>query len=254
MDDLLKDINVPDKEPKSVQKTPNTEQDSYGKDSQDIKMGVAGDDPFTKHIIQDVDWTDIPISYKWNSFGLRGPEPDLTADTRILFAGGSTTLGVGVPVENTYPYIVANKLNASYVNLSDVDSLEELVDLLPHAKQFEPHIVVISDTRFVQYYAWALSDIYRSKEIERKASYKNIFKKSDERYIKTFDGYIKSLFPESKIIFARCVRRAFLNIPELHHMQDVRFEKEHVVDLARDNKHPGPKSHELFAEEILKCI
>lgn len=254
MDDLLKDINIPNKTPKDIQKEPNTEQDYYGKDNKDIKMGVSGDDPFTKHVIQDVDWNKIPVSYKWNSFGLRGPEPDTTADTRILFAGGSTTLGVGVPVENTYPYIVADRLNASYVNLSDVDSLEELVDLLPHTQKFNPHIVIISDTRFIQFYGWALADIYRSKQVERKASYKHIFKKSDERYIKTFDGYIKNMFPESKIILARCVRRAFASIPQLNNMQDVQFKKTHVVDLARDNKHPGPKSHELFAEEILKCL
>jgi hypothetical protein len=254
-DDLLKDISIPDKDPKSVFKAPNTEDSTYQKDNGVIeRMGRKGFDLFTIHVRQERDWTKTPFTYKWNSLGLRGPEPDYDATTKILFAGGSTALGCGVPLEDSYPYLIAKSLNASYINLSDTDSIDELVELLPQFTDFNPNYVIIGDTRFIQFYNWALADIYRAKHFESTMSHKRIFRKSDERFLMSFDGFVKSLFPNSKLYFARCVRRAFAEIPPLTYMKDITFEKELVVDLARDNKHPGTESHKNFAERVLNCL
>ena len=60
-------------------------------------------------------WIDTEITYKFNSFAFRCEE--FTNDPSILFLGCSHTVGVGLPVEHTWPTIVANKLNLKCYNL-----------------------------------------------------------------------------------------------------------------------------------------
>ena len=60
-------------------------------------------------------WIDTEITYKFNSFAFRCEE--FTNDPSILFLGCSHTVGVGLPVDHTWPTIVANKLNLKCYNL-----------------------------------------------------------------------------------------------------------------------------------------
>ena len=54
-------------------------------------------------------WINQEITYKFNSFAFRCNE--FTSDPSILFLGCSHTVGVGLPIEHTWPTIVANNLN-----------------------------------------------------------------------------------------------------------------------------------------------
>lgn len=251
----LENISV-EKDPKRLFKDPNTVDLHYGKDVEDaFKLGEPGKDVFTSEIVQDFDWSTTDITYKWNSLGLRGPEPNYNANTRILFAGGSLSLGVGVPLEKTFPYVLSEKLNASYINLSDADTITDLIDPLKKFKDFDPTVVVINDTRFIQQYGWALIDIYKVRNIEGSNLYKTIFADCDRTFLMMFECYLKMLFPNALLVLATCDRRSFKRkFPDLEHFVKVPFFRNEVVDLARDNAHPGPLSHAAFAEKIYQSI
>lgn len=252
------DSHQREKHRKKIFNTPNTIDLWHGKDDLARSkpwVGGRGRDIFTSHIIQK-DVTRDDIKYIWNSIGLRGPDPDYNAKTKILFGGGSLSLGSGVNVEESFPYIVSKKLNASYINLSAADCLTDLTDLLIEYKSFEPHYVILNDTRFLQNYGWGLREMYKVRKLEAEPGYQKYFTQSDIDCLKLFDYFLKGLFPKAKLILAFCERRAWKSIvPKFHNILKIPFEaKETVVDLARDGNHPGPKSHKLMAEKILKGI
>lgn len=59
------------------------------------------------------------ITYNRNSLGHRSIEPNnLNLDNYILFTGCSHTEGIGLELEKTYSYIVANELGCDYYNLA----------------------------------------------------------------------------------------------------------------------------------------
>ena len=243
---------------KKVFNTPNTVDLWHGKD--DVArskpwVGGRGRDIFTAHITQ-TDNIRQDIRYAWNSIGLRGPNPDYNAKTKILFGGGSLSLGSGVNVEESFPYIISQKLNASYINLSAADCFTDLAELLIEYKSFEPTYVILNDTRFIQNYGWGLREMYKIRKLEAEPGYKKYFTQSDVDCLKLFDYFLKGLFPNAKLILAYCERRAWKSIvPEFDNIQKIPLEaKETVVDLARDGNHPGPESHKLMASKILKGI
>jgi hypothetical protein len=61
-------------------------------------------------------WLDKKITYKFNSLGFRSDE--FTNDPTAMFLGCSNTMGVGLPVEETWANIVAKTLNLNYANLA----------------------------------------------------------------------------------------------------------------------------------------
>lgn len=251
---ILESVRI--KEAKSLFKSPNTCDYFYGKDNKEsFTLGKTGKDVFTSHLVQNTDWSKISVEYNWNGLGLRGPEPNYSSNKKILFAGGSLCLGTGVPLDKSFPYLVSSMLDASYINLSDVDTLSDLIDPLKKFKDFNPDIVVINDTRFIQMYGWALIDIYKVKHVEYKDVYKNIFQECDINFLLLFESYLKTLFPRATLILAYCVRRAFnVQMPPFEYLKLVRLEKKDVVDIARDGAHPGIRSHQTFAEKIYTSI
>lgn len=252
------DAHQREKHRKKIFNTPNTTDLWHGKDDVARSKPVAGGngrDIFTSHIMQS-DVTRNDIKYIWNNIGLRGPNPDYNAKTKIIFGGGSLSLGSGVNVEESFPYIVSKKLNASYINLSAADCFTDLTELLIEYKSFEPNYIILNDTRFLQNYGWGLREMYKVRNLEVEPGYQKYFIQSDIDCLKLFDYFLKGLFPNAKLILAYCERRAWRSIvPEFDNIYKIPFKaKETVVDLARDSNHPGPQSHKLMAEKILKGI
>ena len=82
----------------------------YGRDHiENFELGCSGRDIFTNLLTQDYDWRGNNFTYDWNSFGWRGPVSTFMLPKKMLFAGGSMTLGTGVPVENSCVYQQQNK-------------------------------------------------------------------------------------------------------------------------------------------------
>lgn len=63
----------------------------------------------------------VPVSYKWNRQGYRMVElEEIDQSNYILFLGCSFAVGIGLPLEETYPYQIAAQLGlgTNYVNAS----------------------------------------------------------------------------------------------------------------------------------------
>lgn len=254
----LKDSKQRPKYHKVIFHEPNTVDLWNGKDNEENSkpwVGGRGRDIFTSHLTQTGEQFE-KISYAWNSLGLRGPEPNYSANKKIIFGGGSLSLGCGVKLEDSFPFIVAKKFNASYLNFSPADCFTDLIDILIEYKSFSPDYIVLSDTRFIQSYGWGLREIYKIRRLEEEKGYRKYFTRADIDCLKMFDYFLKGLFPNTKLILAYCERRAWKSIvPELNNIQKIAFEaKETVVDLARDGFHPGVKSHAIMADKIIKGI
>lgn len=243
----------------SVFKRPNTSQEYYGKDIPGaFELNGQGKDRYSLHLTQTTDWTQIPISYDWNRYGLRGPEPDFNNDTRLLFAGSSATLGMGLPLEYTYPYLVAQKMNASYINVSDIDVFTDIIPNVRRFKSYNPTHVIISDTRFIQHYGFALNAISRqhfTKIYADNNEYAEIFKECDKTAVMMMEMCLMQMFPNCKICFAGAFRRLFRHaMPDFEAIEVIEITKDMMVDLARDNCHMGIESSRLFADKIYSAI
>lgn len=73
-------------------------------------------DPANRKLLEQYGWIDAKITYDINSHGFRSPE----FDTRKNFVtlGCSLTTGIGLPVEQTWPWYLSKNLNIDYWNLS----------------------------------------------------------------------------------------------------------------------------------------
>jgi hypothetical protein len=251
-DDNLKKVFGPrNKTPKILFKEPNTTQNFYGKDNgSSFKLKEKGRDTFSSHVVQETNWNNISFNYTWNSLGLRGPEPNYSAKNKILFLGGSLCIGTGVPVENSFPDILAKMLDANYINMSDCDSIADFIEPVKKFVDYDPQYVIISEPRFVQSYGWALIDLYGKRDLEHTATYKKLFKRADDEFLLMFEAYLKNLFPNAKLILTYSMRKSFLTIPKFNYFSIIKFTKNDLVDLGRDNMHPGIRTHQIFAEKI----
>jgi hypothetical protein len=256
---MTEQLKPPKYNKESVFKTPNTVLDYYGKDVPGaFELYGPGKDRFSLHLSQYTDYTNIPVKYEFNSLGLRGPEPDYNNNTRLLFAGSSQTFGVGLPVEYTYPYLVAQKMNASYINLSDIDVFTDILEYIKEVKDFNPTHIILSDTRFVQRYGFMFHELSRrhlTKIYEDNSEFAEIFKECDKRVVSMMELCLKQMFPNSQLYYGGTNRRLFKHsIPEFQYMQTVMLTKEDAVDLARDNTHLGIRTNQRYAAKLYSAF
>lgn len=87
-------------------------------------------------------WLDKKITYKFNSHGFRCDE--FSDQDSIMFLGGSDTLGLGLPLEESWSWLIANKLNLKFVNLGlDGGSADTAFRMcLGYIDKVKPKIVV----------------------------------------------------------------------------------------------------------------
>jgi hypothetical protein len=111
--------------------------------------GTDSEELYQKNLIRNrsqleqYNWVDRPITYKFNSHGFRADEFNST-DSSVVFIGCSHTLGVGLPVESTWPYIVSAKLRLKNYNLGVGGSSNDTAFRLTHywLEQLKPSLVI----------------------------------------------------------------------------------------------------------------
>jgi hypothetical protein len=242
--------------PKEIFKSPNSVSLYHGRDQKNSFIrGKTGSDIFTSHVEQKFDWDSVSFDYRWNNLGLRGPNPDYEAENKILFLGGSLSLGTGIPEDLNFVHLISESLNASYINLSDADSISQLIEPIIQLSIFSPNYIIINDTRFIQHVEWIYMLMRDTvlDDISIKKSVKEIIADNNKSYIVMVDYFLKQLFPKALIIYAICDKRPWNKIVSAI-PNCILLTKDLVVDLARDNAHPGIKSHKNFSIKILNFI
>jgi len=94
-------------------------------------------------LLEQYKWINRPITYKFNSHGFRADEFDSTK-SGVMFLGCSHTLGVGLPYESTWAYMVSRSLRLKNYNLGVGGSSNDTAFRLAHywIEQLKPKLVV----------------------------------------------------------------------------------------------------------------
>ena len=93
--------------------------------------------------LEQYNWIDRSITYKFNSHGFRADEFD-SPGSNVMFLGCSHTLGVGLPVESTWAHQVSTALKLKNYNLGVGGSYNDTAFRLAHywIDQLRPDLVI----------------------------------------------------------------------------------------------------------------
>ena len=239
---------------------PNKLTYTHGKDTGEVfPVGTSSThDWYTGHLSQDTDYTNHEIKYQNNSHGLRGPEPNFQADKKILFAGGSMMFGTGVNVEDSFPYIIAKKLNADYISLAPVNQLIDLVEpLIQYIESYKPDHVILNDTRGVHEGEWFSGTIYkkiRKHEKQMSDNYAISMRIARQQMIQMFFKLIQKYHNNIHLFYVPTRYWSKLKPQVLEGIKTCKIEKDDLIDLGRDSVHPGPRSHQKIAEKFISYL
>lgn len=113
-----------------------------------------------KSELQTYGWIDHKFIYKFNSEGFRSDE--FSEEQGIVFLGCSHTMGIGIPYENTWPYLVSKSFNKKCYNLSIGGSSNDTAFRLAH------HYLPLLNSKtvvFLSTYSHRLELIRQQREI-----------------------------------------------------------------------------------------
>lgn len=196
----------------------------------------------------------IKVYYDLNSYGHRCKPLTELSDNYILFTGCSFTLGQGVPIEKSYPYLLASHYNTDYYNLAlsgcGIDSLFYNVVSFINKVKTKPKKL------FIQ---WPVSDrtLFYHNDISMMsyAPVKRTGQDSGDR--KIYETMLAYDYPMNQYPFYKKLTLDNLsshNI-EYHEISDfIEFYLLDYYDFARDGRHPGVNTHNIWANKIIETI
>lgn len=205
------------------------------------------------------DWyyRNAEIVYEYNNDGHRCKDiEDIDLDNYILFAGCSHTKAVGLELEKSYPYLVADHFKLDYYNLavggSGIDVIEYNLLLWASIIPKKPKLVVIQWPIHNRFLSWR--DGYNTMFTEGTWSNED----STLRFIDSSETL--GLFNARKKITSKLISNVY-NCP-IHYVQmsDAplinlkNYVNLRIVDKARDLGHPGIESHERVANDLIAQI
>jgi hypothetical protein len=205
-------------------------------------------------LLKQNNWINSTIRYKFNSNGFRSEE--FTQDSSIMFLGCSNTAGVGLPAENRFSDIVSKKIKLQCVNLGVPGSSYDTAFRLSYQwiPIINPKIVVflqppnlhcelILENKVVSLnLQWATASNAVGNYSTKHNDYLIDWTKNSENQSLNITKNlmaIKLLCHERNIKF---ISHPYIDLYESH------------IDLARDLRHPGKTSHQLFADNILNNL
>ena len=170
-----------------------------------------------------------PIDYRFNSYGFRDEEFKKDKQS-IVCIGGSQSFGVGVALENTWPYLMGQLLGIKTYNLSiPAGSMDAVYRVL---SQWLPEIDPLA--------VCVVEPPHARRELFTLVNHHNVGVWADAEY---------HMLIESEDEVDLNISR---NKDAIQHLHDnVFFQTEMVLDtLARDQSHIGDKSHKWYAEHM----
>lgn len=185
------------------------------------------------------------------------PLKDIDVNNYVLFIGTSHTQGVGVDVEESFPYLVSKYFNYDYFNLAisgtGVDVIEH--NLLVWSYLFRDH-----QPQYV-FIEWPPAERYAAKY----PGYENYLPtgnwSDDQNAIdllikgkKVFDNRLLMLYNLSRTLF-KCpiidLRYSSLISDFMDNSKMIWIQR---LDRGTDNEHPGLESHKDVSKKIIEHI
>lgn len=194
---------------------------------------------------------DTPL-HVYNDLGHRCKSiTQIDTSNYILFTGCSHTQGVGLELEDSYPYVTSKLLNSDYYNLgiggSGCDVMMYNLMTWLHKFDHKPKLLVVQWPFELRYVRQITEN---NKNIQTEGSW------SKDIYLDfMLNGDRVGYFSLRTKLYIKLLEN--INIPKIYvsfpeynrHLQDyIEFQD---IDKAQDNQHLGPKSHRLLSEKIV---
>lgn len=185
------------------------------------------------------------------------PIQDIDLNNYVLFTGTSHTEGVGVNVEESFPYLVSKYFNYDYLNLAISGTGTDVIEhnLLVWSYLFKDH-----QPQYV-FIEWPPEGRYAAKY----PGYENYLQagnwSEDPNAVnllikgkKVFDERLKMLYNLASSLF-KCpvinLRYGQLMSENLDNSKMIWIQR---LDRGTDNEHPGPESHKDVSKKIIEHI
>tara|TARA_B100000900_G_scaffold410796_1_gene429265 strand:+ start:918 stop:1877 length:960 start_codon:yes stop_codon:yes gene_type:complete len=220
-------------------------------------IGCTGMDYKLDHVVQDRVWTKDQVRYELDKHGLRQSlsRRDYASDVRVLHAGQCSTFGMGIPIEACH----TNLTHGSHVNLSPFNSLMNMQEPIRHwVEEFNPTHIIISNPRFFTESDYMYLHLFEQNRHRNDAEYWRralgaMYMEQNKNYTNLFLDWINSY--GIPVLFAWEPSRLWrhLWIRRLKPRANITYLQEPfkwVVDLARDCRRPGIKSHYNIAQRM----
>ena len=243
----------------------------YGSGYTDPEFSLIGADSknhFEEHLkTQPADWEyrTKPVTYKRNKLGHRCKELEDLDDKFILFTGCSLTEGVGVALEDTFTFKLAQQLGMDYYNIglagSGADLLSENLSMWFANIKKIPQLVVIqwpAPNRHYQKFengltpvgAWiAVRNGIVSDEVKKATKYDFVNDQVIQNFVSASNaGYFEH--------FSSVLRTTTLNFLDCLGIKYIEFTDEQFpkLDVGRDLIHPGVNSNTELAKQLRSKI
>lgn len=217
--------------------------------------------------VQPDDWyyRNNTISYNRNNNGHRCKNiEDLDLDNYILFSGCSHTEGIGLALENSYPYLLSKKLNVDYYNLAvggtgtDV-VIYNLVTWFAKIKK-PPKLLIVQWPHHVRSIAKKHFSKPAESEVEQWIAYGLWNKKAGAFLV---EGESLGIFKSARILAKNTINNIatcpVVEIVTSHDILSTHEVKKKQLDYARDispdgSSHMGIKSELLCTETLYEKI
>lgn len=211
---------------------------------------------------------DADIEYKINSQGFRSPE--FTSEPTIAFLGCSVTVGIGLPVEDTFAYKVSNNLNLRMANLGmgggSADSSFRIASYW--LRRIKPRIVfhqvpqegrlefIMADGAPSQVGWWNENKRHTNWLEERYSRMETKFLKDYFRNMNQMNQNIKLNFWKNRMGVKQLAESIGAVFIEWTAGEDVKkiYDSEPLNLRGRDLQHPGKQCHETFAQVVTEKI
>jgi hypothetical protein len=193
--------------------------------------------------LQQYGWVDSTFTYKFNSHGFRCEE--FTKDPGVMFLGCSHTCGIGIPIENTWAYLVSQQLNLKMINLGIGGSGSDTAFRLAnhYISQLKPKIVIYLQSHQARFSLVTKNKVHEFAPI----FFPEEFKKFYFEWISYNENIILHELKHNLAIEMLCNRHGIKLITF-----NIRYFRE--LDFARDLNHCGVKSNEEFSKFVLNHI
>jgi hypothetical protein len=198
-----------------------------------------------RSLLEKNNWIDRKFTYTFNSEGFRSER--FTNNPTAMFLGCSNTIGIGLPVENVWPTLVAKQLNMSCANLgqggASADTAFRLC--LGWIDKIKPKIVIFLQPPGIRW------EMVRYQKIE--------FLGAGFSPRMGYEPYMNDYWSDDNNNHFNTEKNT-LAIQQLCAQRNIKFYKiagmppHDQKDLARDLAHAGIKTHQKLAEQVCNNI
>lgn len=184
-------------------------------------------------------WLNTEIEYSFNSYGFRSEE--FSTSPSILYLGCSFTVGIGLRVEHSWPYLVSTAMNLKCFNLglgaSSNDTAFRMAEYW--IKELKPKIVLLLSPFFLR---------YETLQQQKDGTLLSIDHSINDKTVKN-----QMICEENSRLNKIKNKLAVKTIAENNYAKFFSYDTENfpIIDLARDLQHPGIQSNKFFANKIL---